>query len=106
QVAKLFKCAISTFTSVKSFEFYRRLTASLALKRMWSAALGARFLGSIRCIDGRDILSFTIGAGLSRTGQNVCYLDRRVLALRYPESIRRRLAPFPMSTIFPASIRL
>ena len=24
----------------------------------------------------------------------------------YPESIRRRLAPFPMSTIFPASIRL
>ena len=26
--------------------------------------------------------------------------------VRYPKSIRRRLAPFPMSTIFPASIRL
>ena len=40
------------------------------------------FFGSTRCTDGRDILNSTIGAGPSRTEQNVSHPGRGVLAYR------------------------
>ncbi len=43
-------------------------------------SLGARFFCGIRFADGRDILNSTIGAGPSRTEQNVSYPGRGVLA--------------------------
>jgi len=56
-------------------------TTATSSQQTWQrgAALGARFFRGIRCADGRDILNSTIGAGPSRTEQNVSYSGRGVL---------------------------